>query len=113
MDRAVVVGLVSLLLATSGGQLSLREGILRTGIAQGSFLAQWGPPDRTVPSMSGETLQARWGLRSSGGVVKGKRSLELWTYERHGVELVFEDRKLVSWRTDKTVSQLRAIAARR
>jgi hypothetical protein len=98
----------------SGGQESLRQGLLRVGIGQRAFLQEWGLPDRTASAVGEDQLRARWGgAPFAGGFFKGRRPLDVWVYERYGVEVVFEDDDLVAWRTDRTVEQLRAISPNR
>ncbi len=110
----ILAGLVAAGCAESKDRLRVRAGLLTVGLDQNAFLAEWGPPERTASATSEEQLQARWGgAPFSGGFFKGKRPLDVWSYERHGVELVFDDGDLVAWRTDKTVEQLRAIPARK
>ncbi len=113
----ILAGLVAAGCAESKDRLRVRDGLLMVGLDQNAFLAEWGPPDRTASAISEEQLRARWGPALSGafsgGFFKGKRPLDVWSYERHGVELVFDDGDLVAWRTDKTVEQLRAIPARK
>lgn len=98
----------------SRDQLRVRDGLLMVNLDQKAFLAEWGPPDRTASATSEEQLGARWGGGLFGGgpvggrFFKGKRPLDVWVYERRGVELVFEDGRLVTWRTDKSVQELRS-----
>ena len=37
------------------------------------------------------------------------RPLDVWIYDRYSADLIFDDGDLVTWRTEKTVEQLRAI----
>jgi hypothetical protein len=102
----------------SGGQQSLRQGLLRLDIGQTAFLREWGTPDRTQSVLSESQLVERWrgGFGSYGGFVRGDRfegrkPLDLWIYERYGTELVFDDGDLVAWHTTKSVQELREHAA--
>lgn len=109
--------LVTLLLAAAGllgsgcaeskDQLRIREGLLVVRLSQKAFLAEWGVPERTASVASEEDMRVRWGP-GGGGFFKGKRPLDVWIYERRGVELVFDHGHLVAWRTDKNVEQLRS-----
>jgi hypothetical protein len=111
--RVGAVLLASLLFAgcASGGQESLRQGLLRVGIGQKAFLSEWGPPDRTSADLSEEQLRGRvGGWRWEGATLsQGRRPLDVWLYDRYGVIVVFDDGDLVAWRTDKTVEELRTI----
>jgi hypothetical protein len=89
--------------------------MLMVGLSQDAFRAEWGLPDRTASLTSEEEIRARWGASrgvAGGGFFKGKRPLDVWIYDRHGVELVFDDGDLIAWKSDKTVEQLRTIPVR-
>ena len=88
----------------------IREGILRIGIVQDAFREVWGLPDR-AGVMTGDEYMAANISSHGGGFFKGKDTHEVWQYERINIILVFDkERKLMSWKTDKTVEQLRAFA---
>lgn len=62
----------------------------------------------TASVTSEEEIRVRWGFAGKaggGGFFKGKRPLDVWIYERRGVELVFDDGDPVAWKTDKTVQE--------
>jgi hypothetical protein len=82
-------------------------------IGQKAFRRQWGEPDRTTPVGSGQDLEAQWGPEMRGGILQGRRSLDIWVYEKHGVELLFDDGDLAAWKTRRTTEELRAIPSRR
>lgn len=105
----LIVLMGALTACASGGQLSLRDGTLRTGIGQKAFLTEWGLPQRTLSVVNEEQLRGRWGGVPVIPVSGERRPLDLWVYEKHGVELAFDDRDLVGWKTDRSVDQLRVI----
>jgi hypothetical protein len=96
-----------------GGQQALLQGLLRVDIGQKAFRTQWGQPERSVPIASAADLEARWGAGIRGSVLEGRRPLEIWVYERYGVELLFDDGNLTDWKTQKTVEELRKIPTQR
>jgi hypothetical protein len=97
----------------SGGQQSLQLGLLRVDIGRKAFRAQWGEPDRIVPVISLQDLEGRWGPEVRGSLLEGRRELDIWNYQKYGVELLFDDGDLAAWKTEKTVEELRAIPTRR
>jgi hypothetical protein len=82
------------------------DGLITTGLNRNAFLQVWGRPERTESISSEEFLRAGWS-GYSGGVFKGKKSLDLWEYRRIAIKLVFDDIVLVGWHTDKTVQELK------
>jgi hypothetical protein len=90
----------------SGDSERIRAGLLMVGLDRDDFFEEWGPPDRSMSAVSAEQLQARWGI-GGGEFFKGKKTLDVWVYEKRGVELFFYDDELVAWHTDKTVEELR------
>lgn len=44
----------------SGGQESLREGLVRPDIGQKAFRTEWGEPDAIIPILSTKVLAERW-----------------------------------------------------
>ena len=108
--HALLIALVgSLAACASGGQRSLRDGVLRPGIGQKAVLTEWGLPERTLSVGSEEQLRARWGRLPEGQPYPSRRPLDLWLYEKAGVELVFDDGDLALWKTDRSGDQLRAL----
>jgi hypothetical protein len=97
---------------SSGGQESLMRGILRVDIGQKAFRQQWGEPDRETPVGSLADLETRWGPEMRGSVLKGRRTLDIWVYEKNQVELLFDDGDLAAWKTRKTTEELRALLKR-
>jgi len=87
----------------------VRSGILEQTIDKQAFIDVWGDPDRTKTISSEEYVSASWG-GARGGLFKGKDTLEVWSYEKIGIELVFNKHGLVGWRTDRTVRELKAAA---
>lgn len=88
----------------------IREGILRIGIVQDAFKEVWGAPDRAGVMTGDEYMAARIN-GYGGGFFKGRDTLEVWQYDKINIILVFDkDRKLASWKTDKTVEQLKPFA---
>jgi hypothetical protein len=87
----------------------VRSGIMQQRIPKQAFLDVWGEPDRTRSVSSEEYMSASWG-GVRGGMFKGRDTLELWAYEKIGIELVFGDHGLAGWKTDKTVQELKAAA---
>jgi hypothetical protein len=116
MRRALILGLVVLGFAacTSGGQKSLRDGLLRPDIGQKAFRSEWGQPDEIVPVLSEATVAQRWGqsvdlLRNADP----DDHPQLWVYRAHQTDLLFLSGDLVAWKTGLTREQLRAIPAGR
>ena len=87
----------------------VRSGILKKGINKQAFLDVWGEPDRARTAPSEEFMSAGWS-GSGGGFFKGRKTLEVWSYEKIGIELIFDGDSLAGWKTDKTVQQLKAEA---
>lgn len=86
----------------------IRIGMLKMGLFQDAFVDVWGYPDRVSTITGDEAMSADWG-RHGGGFFKGKKTYEQWSYEKKGVELVFSNRYLQAWKTDKTVQELKAL----
>ena len=87
----------------------IRDGLLKQELASSAFLAAWGPPDRTRSVASDEIITGGWsGL--GGSFYKGRYSLLQWDYEKLGISLLFNSNGLISWKTDKTVAELKAIS---
>ena len=107
----VLLVFIALVACESGGQRSLRAGMLRNDIGQKAFRTEWGEPDRTMPVLSTQDLARRWGQDVSL-LQNAKEVPELWIYDRFGVELVFVDGDLIAWKTNKTPEELRAIPAK-
>ena len=86
---------------------SLHSGLLRVSINQGAFRAEWGQPDRMTRIATAEELEKQWGPGAAAGVLKGtQRPLDVWSYEKRGVELLFDGRELAAWKTQKAVKEL-------
>lgn len=90
--------------------MSLRDGVLRAGIGQTAFRREWGDPDGTIAVLSGQELAAKWGSEVTSFL---KPPVEVWTYDRYGVRLLFEDGDLAAWKNDRTKEQLKEIPAKR
>ena len=88
---------------------SLHAGLLRVSINQGAFRAEWGQPDRMTRVANTEELEKQWGSGAGAGVLQGtQRPLDVWSYGKRGVELLFDGRDLAAWKTQKTVKELAA-----
>lgn len=90
----------------------VRDGLLVTGLNREAFLLEWGPPEKTRTMTGEEIMKAGWGVGVGGGsgfFFKGKQTYDLWIYEEKGVELVFLGVRLVTWKTEKTVEELKAL----
>jgi hypothetical protein len=88
---------------------SLHTGLLRVSINQSAFRAEWGQPDRMARVANTEELEKQWGSGAGAGVLKGtQRPLDVWSYGKRGVELLFDGRELAAWKTQKTVKELAA-----
>jgi hypothetical protein len=91
------------------GRRSLGQGLLRVDIGQKAFRSEWGPPDRTATVAGTAALESAWGPGVTGGILEGQGPLEVWSYDRHGVELLFEHGDLAAWKTAKNRRELRAM----
>lgn len=90
----------------------VRDGLLVTGLNREAFLLEWGPPDKTRTLTGEEVMKAGWGVGVGGGsgfFFKGKQTYDFWIYEDKGVELVFLGLRLVTWKTEKTVEELKSL----
>jgi len=86
---------------------SLHSGLLRVSLNQGAFRAEWGQPDRMTRVANTQELETHWGAGGGSNVLQGtQRPLDVWSYEKRGVELLFEGRELAAWKTQKTVKEL-------
>ena len=88
------------------GQHSLQEGLLRVGIKQSDFRAEWGQPDQMTRVDAEQDLEAGWGPGVSTSVLHGRRPLEVWRYDKRETQLLFDSGELVAWKTAKTVKEL-------
>ena len=82
----------------------------RHGLNREAFLFEWGPPDKTYTISSEEfsSLRAGWGDYGGGvGYFKGKVPLNVWVYKEKETELVFHGVRLIAWKTEKSVEELR------
>jgi len=83
--------------------------MLKIGIGQQAFLDVWGQPERTSVVQSTEQITARWG-GGGGNIFKGSKALEMWSYNESEIELLFDESKLIAWKTNKTTQELKSIA---
>lgn len=90
---------------------SLYEGLLRVGIGQSTFRSWWGQPDRMTRVGALQELETQWGPGVSASVLQGRHPLDVWVYEKRGVELLFDDGDLVAWKTERAVRDLAASPA--
>jgi hypothetical protein len=84
--------------------------MLMTGLRRDAFEEVWGLPTRTYTISGDEVTKAGFtgaGGAESGFVFKGKEIYDVWEYDARGVILVFDHDRLATWKTDKTVEQLR------
>jgi hypothetical protein len=93
-----------------GDQKLLGDGTLRADISQNGFLRAWGYPQRTLSVLGDEQLRARWGSAPPAQLFNERRPLDLWVYDTPPAELVFDDGDLVTWKTDQSAEQLRAVS---
>jgi hypothetical protein len=101
----------------------VRNGMLTTGLAGEAFLEEWGPPTRTSTMTGDEVTRAEWmGMSGgysgsfSGSFTKGKQGYDVWDYAGEVILVFVSSRghlRLVTWKTEKTVSQLREWSAKR
>ncbi|HEY7140143.1 MAG TPA: hypothetical protein VIE44_08605 [Methylomirabilota bacterium] len=88
---------------------SLYKGLLRVGIGQSTFRSAWGRPDRMTRAAAVQELETQWGPGLSASVLQGHQPLDVWVYEKRGVELLFDDGDLAAWKTERTVKDLAAV----
>ena len=89
------------------GQHSLQEGLLRIGIKESEFRAEWGEPEHMTRAATAQELEAQWGSGVGASILGGRsRPVDIWTYDKRGAALIFDDRELVAWKTEKTVREL-------
>ncbi len=101
----LVVAMTSCSHALERQQASIRDGLITLDLHQLAFLEVWGKPFRTS-TISGEEVTRGGFFAVSGSFVKGKELLEIWAYEAREIDLVFHNKRLVGWRTDRTVAEL-------
>ena len=86
---------------------TVRAGILIRDTPQEAFLEVWGPPERTR-TFTSDTEEKRLEFSRFGGFYGRSNSIyEVWDYTKRGANLIFYDRKLTGWQTDKTTEELR------
>ena len=89
------------------GQHSLQEGLLRVGIKEAEFQAEWGQPEHMIRVDTEQALDTQWGSGAGTSVLRGsRRPVDIWVYDKRGVELLFDERELAAWKTQKTVKEL-------
>jgi len=80
------------------------------GLSRDAFEEVWGLPTRTYTTSGEEMTRAGWGESNNAGAgffFKGKATYDVWEYDTRGVTLVFDGGSLATWKTDKTVEELR------
>lgn len=116
MNKKFSIVLLAVILI--GGCAGIRErkqvcsGLLQIGLHAVSFQQVWGNPTRTRVISGDEIMSAGWG-GGGGGFYKGKAHFQVWSYEDHGIELIFTTGKkstLAGWNTKKTLREISAIA---
>jgi len=107
----LLVALLILSCAMARHRKYVREGILVTGLNREAFLLEWGPPTKTHAISSDEfrELSINWGFTRDVGSFRKGTTLDVWTYENKNVELVFYGLRLVAWKTEKSVEELKAL----
>jgi len=88
----------------------IREGLLVRGLSRDAFVDVWGLPTRTYTTTGDEMTRAGWGASGGAGggfFFQGKGVYDVWEYTARGVTLVFDGGSLSTWKTDKTVEELR------
>ncbi len=86
----------------------VRDGLLVTGLNREAFLLEWGPPDKTQVIKGEEVTRAGYGIKG-GFFFKAKENYDIWFYEKKRVDLVFLGLRLVAWKTEKTVEELKTL----
>ena len=84
----------------------LRTGVLAPGIDRRAFRDEWGPPTKAYSRLGSQVADDHWTL-PIGHVQRGDRVYHVWEYDDREVTLLFHHYKLVAWRTEKTVEELR------
>lgn len=114
-SRLVLVILAFILIGGCAGARERKQvcsGLLQIGLHAQSFQQVWGNPTRTKVISGDEIMRAGWS-GGGGGFYKGKAHFQVWSYEDHGVDLVFTTGKkstLAGWSTQKTLQELSRIA---
>ena len=84
----------------------LRTGVLAPGLHRNAFRDEWGPPTSAYSRLGSQVANDHWTL-PTGRVQGGDRVYHVWEYDDREVTLLFHHYKLVAWRTEKTVEELR------
>lgn len=107
---ALVVFCLALTACANYGQESPTYIVLQPGLSRITFERAWGLPEKTAMVSGEEIMQAGFGHKpfrgQTGNFYKGKLLYETWIYEKRGVTLLFQNKRLVNWVTDKTVKEL-------
>jgi len=78
------------------GQHSLQEGLLRVGIKQAEFRAEWGQPEQVTRADTEQEIEAQWGTGMGASVLQGRRRpVDIWTYAKQGTTLLFDGGELL------------------
>lgn len=86
---------------------AVQAGILKRDTTQDAFLDIWGSPERTR-TVTSDTEEKRLEFSRFGGFYgRSNTTYEVWEYPTRGVTLIFYNRKLTGWKTDKTTEELR------
>ena len=107
--RSAIILVGAVLLVSCGlmrDKENVRQGLLISGQDRRAFLDLWGPPERTSSITGDDNVRADWG-GGGGFFFKGKEVYDVWEYPQKGVTLVFCRGRLTTWKTGKTVAQLR------
>ncbi len=126
MDKTTHLSIITTLLALillnacamARHREQVRNGVLMTGLNGRAFLEEWGAPTRTSTMTGEEVARAEWerGFGSfSGSFTRGKQTYDVWDYGE--VILIFQhvrgNLRLVAWKSEMDVSQLRDWSAMR
>ena len=87
----------------------VRSGILKVNINKQAFLDVWGELTRASTEASDSVMSASWS-GFGGSFYSGEKTIEIWSYDKIGIQLAFYEDQLVGWKTDKTVAELKAAA---
>jgi len=105
------------LIRCSGNRKYIRVNHFYTGMYRRAFFKEWGLPDKTSTEDSSEFASSSGkiggGWTGQGGGLIGESSyfsetipFDVWIYSSRGVVLVFNQERLVSWKTEKTRQQI-------
>lgn len=110
MKRVFVLIAISLLFGCAGPDVTqIRSGRLSMGLHASAFERAWGLPTKTYVCPGGDIETRNY---MTGNVSKKTADLECWEYTDFDVLLRFYENNLASWKTDKTVEQIRKLSVK-